>query len=655
MESFDMITYCNAYNIPCFTFPMDHTKRVSIKWGSITPHNFSQYIHKHHNGFAIVTGYTHVVIDFDEKYHPPLSIKQILTENCSAIEETPGGFHFWFTVDQRTTGMESGANIDWDGNNITGLDIRAKKGICYVAPSHYTLGNEIKQYKWVKGNLSTASIVPDTILTHLLPVSDISFDNAPTEIFRDQDKITIKITPRTKLCLVKPEHIHSSVGHSCIYLTKLKTCYSATANCFSHGKRKMSKEVCDALVEQYWIDEDTAINDEYSTMKELFENNNFKTLNPVGFYSYINHSWMFRERAQMKITYENHLLSDGTPFLDKWLKDPHMKTYKHISIDASNDPSVFVLPDLPPPSFLYTSYECVPNVIALPVFEQFLDVLTNHKRAIKEYILNWCAHLVQKPLELPGVALIFIGQKGVGKDTFGDFLGTYIIGSTYYQNYSNQLQYFDKHDIFKANKFLVKVEELSRKILCDENNDTYIKSSITAPTTTINPKNGTPYEVRNYKRVIGTTNHSNALNIDQNERRYVFSVVSPEKMGDHTYWTMIRDVLFTPAGALAVTNMLLAQDITSFNPRALPENTYLKQLQEDTTDSVQKFIEQCEAGEYSGNELYHRYRDYCSEEGIYSYTNTKFSMQLLFLKENGSIVRSVERHRTKQAVKYIIK
>lgn len=654
MTTFDTIYYCRTHNIPCFTFPMDHTKRVSIKWSTITTSNFSQYIHPHHNGFAIITGYTHIVIDFDEKHHPPPSIKQILMDASSAIEQTPGGFHFWFTVDQRTTDMESAANIDWDGNTIKGLDIRAAKGICYVAPSHYTLDGQLKQYQWIKGDLSTASPVPDEILTHLLP-SDLSFDNAPTEIFRDNDKITVKITPRSKICLVKPDHMHSVSGHSCIYLTKLKTCYSATANCFSHGKRKMSKEVCEALVEQYWIDEDTVVHDEYTTIKEQFEINHFKTITPVGFYSYINQSWIFRERAHMKITHENLLLSDGTPFLDKWFKDPHIKTYTCVSVDPSNDPTVFVLPDLPSPSFLYTSYECVPNLLALPVFDQFLDVLTNHKPSIKEYILNWSAHLLQKPLELPGVALIFIGQKGVGKDTFGDFLGTHIVGSTYYQNYSNQLQYFDKHDTFKANKFLVKVEELSRKILCDENNDTYIKSSITAPTTTINPKNGAPYEVRNYKRVIGTTNHSNALNINQNERRYVFSVVSPEKMGDHTYWTMLRSVLFTHAGALAVTNMLLTRDISSFNPRLLPENTYLKQLQEDTTDSVQKFIDQCEPGEYSGNDLYQMYRNYCTEEGIYSYTNTKFSMQLLFLKENGSIIRPVERRKTNKSNNYIIK
>jgi len=638
---------------------MDATKRSFVKWSDITPSTFKDHIIPSHNGVAIVTGYTHFVVDFDEKkHHPPEEIKQTLMEQCSAVEETPGGFHFWFKVDERTQHLESGANIKWADREIIGLDLRAKKGICYVAPSHYAKENSIVHYKWMKGDLSTATVVPDAVLACLQPTAadDINLDGASIEIFKDDGKITMKITPFMRRCLVKADHIHSQAGHSCFFLTKLKTCFSATANCFSHGKRKVTKELCDILVEQYWTAEEdnTEILNEYAYKKEEFEKKNFKTLDPVGFYTCVNDMWMFRERAQIKTTYENMLLSDGTPFLDKWLKDPYMKTYSKVSNEPSADPAVFVLPELPPPKFVYQSYDCIPNTDAIAVFDEFIEILANHKQPIKEYILNWCAHLLQKPLELPGVALIFVGQKGVGKDTFGDFIGTYIIGSMYYQNYSNQLQYFDKHDTFKANQYLVKVEELSKKIVSDENNDNYFKSSITAPTTTINPKNGTPYEVKNCKRIIGTTNHSNALNVEQNERRYVFSVVSPEKMGDHAYWNHLRQVLFVISGALAVANMLLARDITLFNPRTLPENTYLKQIQEDTTDSVQLFVDSVEEGEYTGGELYKMYKEYCTSEGLYAYTNTKFSTQLLFLKENGSITRGIERVRTKKCINYIV-
>ena len=267
----------------------------------------------------------------------------------------------------------------------------------------------------------------------------------------------------------------------------------------------MSKEVCDALVEQFWtVDGEQDILNEYSHIKENFEQYNFKTMSPVGFYTLLNDMWVFRERAQMKTAYENLLLQDGTPFLDKWLKDPAMRTYTKVSTEASADPTVFVLPDPPAPIFVHQTYTCEPNKDALTVFDEFLNILTNRKLAIKEYILNWCAHLLQKPLDLPGVALIFIGQKGVGKDTFGDFVGNHLIGTTYFQNYSNQMQYFDKHDTFKANKFLIKVEELSQKIFSDETNDNYFKSSITTQTISINPKRGTPYEVKNYSRYIIT-------------------------------------------------------------------------------------------------------------------------------------------------------
>jgi len=364
--------------------------------------------------------------------------------------------------------------------------------------------------------------------------------------------------------------------------------------------------------------------------------------------------WVFRERAHMKTAYENLLLQDGTPFLDKWLKDPSMRTYTKVSTEASADPTVFVLPDPPAPIFVHQTYTCEPNKDALTVFDEFLNILTNRKLAIKEYILNWCAHLLQKPLDLPGVALIFIGQKGVGKDTFGDFVGNHLIGTTYFQNYSNQMQYFDKHDTFKANKFLVKVEELSQKIFSDETNDNYFKSSITTQTISINPKRGTPYEVKNYSRYIGTTNHSNALNVQQNERRYVFSVVSPEKMKNHEYWNRVRTILFNPEGAQAVATMLMERDITKFDVRVLPENTYLKHIQDETVDSVQRFMEQIDSGEYTGTQLYQTYRDYCTAEGLPIYSNTKFSTQLLFLSENGSITRKISKERTKKSMNYII-
>lgn len=165
---FDTIEYCLENNIPCFSFKMDHSKRPGIQWGNVTSANFKNYINKKENGFAIKTGDTHIVIDFDLKHNPPQEIYEILRANCSAIEKTPGGYHFWYTVDTRTAHFSSITGAFWDNRKIEGIDIRAKGGICYVAPAHYKgVDGETKRYEWVKGSLKTAKEVPSELLEHI--------------------------------------------------------------------------------------------------------------------------------------------------------------------------------------------------------------------------------------------------------------------------------------------------------------------------------------------------------------------------------------------------------------------------------------------------------------------------------------------------------
>jgi hypothetical protein len=43
-DDFNTIHYCIKNNIPCFTFPMDKTKKVSVAWNQITPENTKEYI-----------------------------------------------------------------------------------------------------------------------------------------------------------------------------------------------------------------------------------------------------------------------------------------------------------------------------------------------------------------------------------------------------------------------------------------------------------------------------------------------------------------------------------------------------------------------------------------------------------------------------------
>ena len=45
-----------------------------------------------------------------------------------------------------------------------------------------------------------------------------------------------------------------------------------------------------------------------------------------------------------------------------------------------------------------------------------------------EYMLNYLAHIIQKPNQKTGVIVVIQGSQGTGKDTLGEFIGNKIIG-----------------------------------------------------------------------------------------------------------------------------------------------------------------------------------------------------------------------------------
>ena len=164
---FDTKAHCIQHQIPCFTFYMDDTKKCTAAWKHITPANFTDELREYENGFAIVTGFTHIVVDLDLKHAPPAEIQEALEDACECIERTPGGYHYWFLYDDTTAYLKNKTELFWDGVRIEGLDVRSKGGICYTAPTSYYSNGEHKRYRWWKGNLSHVQAMPAAVLMRL--------------------------------------------------------------------------------------------------------------------------------------------------------------------------------------------------------------------------------------------------------------------------------------------------------------------------------------------------------------------------------------------------------------------------------------------------------------------------------------------------------
>jgi len=156
------------HGVPCFTMYLGEDKKCTAKWKHITPHNFRRELREHENGFAVVTGFTHMVVDLDMKHSPPPALKEELDRGCDAIERTPGGYHYWYKYDESVKHLRNKTELYWEGVKIDGLDVRSKGGICYASPTSYvTSKGERKRYEWIKGDLSTAAAMPLRILERL--------------------------------------------------------------------------------------------------------------------------------------------------------------------------------------------------------------------------------------------------------------------------------------------------------------------------------------------------------------------------------------------------------------------------------------------------------------------------------------------------------
>jgi hypothetical protein len=377
---------------------------------------------------------------------------------------------------------------------------------------------------------------------------------------------------------------------------------------------------------------------DYNTMKTDFERTHFyhiptdqiAELNDRGevFFmkkphasNYLTPKWNFKHSEK---------LGDYTAFLDIWLTDASRLMIDKIDFAPSDDPQTFVVP------FQFVYEKATPDLSAINVFMDVMKILASGKQL--DYTLDYFAHLLQKPLENPKVALVLTGLKGCGKDTAIDFLMEHVVGSLYSKNYDSNEQFFDKHDTGRLNKFLVKLEEADA-LICKKNASN-LKARITAQYSSFNPKGLNPFESANYSRNIFTTNKGNPFEMSDGERRFFILNANASRKGDFNFWTMVRQRLFTPEAGRAVADMLLARDISKWNSFDMPISEYQKAVIETEKTSEQSFIDQWDGEELSASDFFLAYRSHCSENSLPHAMNAmSFGKRLLPLIRDGIIIK----------------
>lgn len=199
------------------------------------------------------------------------------------------------------------------------------------------------------------------------------------------------------------------------------------------------------------------------------------------------------------------------------------------------------------------------------ILKHIREVVCNGDRKISEWLLDFLAHMFQRPWEKPGVAIVMKGKKGAGKDTLGTYLGK--IGGEHYVKVNKPEHIYGQFNAHIAKSIMLHAEE--GFWAGDKKHESAIKNLITDPRARIEPKGIDSFEVDSFLRLFMSSNERWVVPASFDERRFLVLDVSSRYMQDFAYFTALYKEM-TEGGPAALLAYLLARDIEGFDPRNPP-------------------------------------------------------------------------------------
>lgn len=192
--------------------------------------------------------------------------------------------------------------------------------------------------------------------------------------------------------------------------------------------------------------------------------------------------------------------------------------------------------------------------------------------AVHNYWLKWLAHMIQKPYEVPGVALLYNSQQGNGKDTMGDFIEK-LIGHQHALRFDDPMSFFNNFNKSQEQCLFIALNEVSDKGEAF-NKHNQLKSFITRTQSNIEPKGVDSYKATAFARYMFFTNNENALRVENSDRRFCMIKCKNEFAQDKETFDAIYSELDSMDYIKAWFDYLADVDLTGFNVRSVPTTKY---------------------------------------------------------------------------------
>ncbi|MBL1263887.1 DUF5906 domain-containing protein [Methylomicrobium sp. RS1] len=201
-----------------------------------------------------------------------------------------------------------------------------------------------------------------------------------------------------------------------------------------------------------------------------------------------------------------------------------------------------------------------------------------------KYVVQWLAHLFQRPQQKPSVAILLKSTPGTGKGTMVEPV-LEILG-VHGNKTNGAYAIAGRFNGVVAGRLLIFADEVE---LTDTHVNDKLKGIISEPTVNLERKGLEIEPLPNYCRLIFASNHAKVLNADIRERRYLVLEPSDALAQDTEYFTALW-AWIKNEGAAKLLHYLLQVDISDFNPYKCPQTEALIAEKIENLSGIHRFF-----------------------------------------------------------------
>ena len=209
------------------------------------------------------------------------------------------------------------------------------------------------------------------------------------------------------------------------------------------------------------------------------------------------------------------------------------------------------------------------------------------EKPISNYLLNWFAHIIQKPEVKTNVAIVLYSiTEGIGKNRLSDIM------NKLFKNYENKFK--DTQSLTKKfngdmlGKLFVVGDEINARAQEIANE---LKDIIVRPEEIIEFKNKDSFKVEDYKNYFFTTNNENVFKVSNTDRRFMF-IECPEHKQNNEYYENLIKFEKDDVRLKHLFNFFMNRDIENYKTRNIVMTEYKKRLLLANIPAYIKFVKE---------------------------------------------------------------